>query len=217
MTSPARAPWPLSRILGGAVLLVTLFSVAAVAVGALALAHLDSERQRVETTIDPAALTAQQLYNALVNQETGVRGYALSGTPAFLSPYTQGAADEKTAVTQLRLLLPQLPPASTPELNQALDQAHDWRIRYAQPTIKQVQARRGPVVSPDILAGKAEFDALRAKLAVFERGITGARQQALRALDTASRELDAALLVIAIGLAVVVAVLAAVLRGTAIR
>lgn len=217
MTGPARAPWPLSRILGGAVLLVTLFSVAAVAVGALALAHLDSERQRVETTIDPAALTAQQLYNALVNQETGVRGYALSGTPAFLSPYTQGAADEKTAVTQLRLLLPQLPPASTPELTQALDQAHDWRIRYAQPTIKQVQARRGPVVSPDILAGKAEFDALRAKLAVFERGITGARQQALRALDTASRELDAALLVIAIGLAVVVAVLAAVLRGTAIR
>jgi signal transduction histidine kinase len=211
-------PWPLSRIIGGAVLLVTLFSLAAVVTGGLALAHLDGERGRVETTIDPAALAAQQLYSALLNEETGVRGYALSAKSEFLQPYTLGMAQEKTAITQIRQLLPQLPAASATGFNQAISQAHDWRIRYAQPTIKQVQAADGKVVgSPDILNGKAEFDALRVKLAVFETDVTSTRMRALDSLNRASHLLDAVLLVIAIVLAVVVIVLAVVLRATAIR
>jgi signal transduction histidine kinase len=214
---PASAPWPLSRIIGGAVLLMTVFSLAAVVTGALALAHLDSERQRIETTIDPAALAAQQLYSALLNQETGVRGYALSGNPVFLAPYTQGMAAETAAVAQLRQLLPQLPAASAADLAQTLTQAHDWRTRYAEPTIKQIQASGKPVLSPDILAGKAEFDALRVKFAGFQTGISAIRVQALSALDQASTELHVALLAIAIGLVVVVAGLAVVLRATAIR
>ena len=214
---PASSPWPLSRIIGGAVLLMTVFSLAAVAAGALALAHLDQQRQRIEVTIDPAALAAQQLYSALLNQETGVRGYALSAEPDFLAPYTQGIAAETAAVTQLRKLLPRLPAASVADFTQTLTEASDWRARYAQPTIKQIQDSNKPVVSPDILAGKAEFDALRVKLNSFEAGVSGARQQALNSLDGASTELHVALLAIAIGLAVVVAGLATVLRVTAIR
>src|ERR1700722_13166933 len=132
---PEPSVWTLSRIVGTAVLLMTLFSVAAVVAGAVALAHLDSERQRIETTIDPAALDAQELYSALLNQETGVRGYALSANASFLAPYTQGYATEKTLVTQLHALVPQLPAAATTNLTQTLEQAHDWRTRYAQPTI----------------------------------------------------------------------------------
>jgi signal transduction histidine kinase len=196
---------------------MTLFCVIAVAIGAVALTNLDDQRQRIESTIDPAALTAQQLYSALLNQETGVRGYALSGQADFLTPYTAGMAAEKDAVTALDKLLPQLPAASAADLKQVLNQAHDWRTRYAEPTIRQIQASGKPVVSPDILAGKTEFDALRGKMNVFERGIASTRQQALRDLDAASRDLDAALLIIAIGLALVVAVLAVVLRRTAIR
>jgi signal transduction histidine kinase len=73
------------------------------------------------------------------------------------------------------------------------------------------------VASPDILAGKTEFDALRGKFATFEADVSGTRQQALSSLDEASTELHVALLAIAIGLAVVVAGLAVVLRATAIR
>jgi signal transduction histidine kinase len=214
--SPA-APWPLSKIIGGAVLLITVFSVAAVVTGGLALAHLNQERQRIETTIDPAALAAQQLYSALLNQETGVRGYALSAKPDFLAPYTQGRAAGQAAVAQLRPLLPQLSAASAEDLNQALTQVRDWRTRYAASTIAQIKASGKPVVSPDILAGKAEFDSLRVKLASFEADVSDGRRQALNSLDQASNELDVVLLVIAIGLAVVVAGLAVVLRGTAIR
>jgi signal transduction histidine kinase len=215
-SSPA-SPWPLSRIIGGAVVLMTVFLLAAVVTGVLALAHLNQERHRIETTIDPAALAAQQLYSALLNQETGVRGYALSAKPDFLAPYTQGHAAEMTAAGQLRLLLPKLSAASAADLTAALKQAHDWRIRYAEPTIAQIKAQGKPVVSPDILAGRAEFDSLRAKLAVFEADVSSGRRQALSSLNRASDELDVALLVIAVGLAVVVAVLAVVLRATAIR
>ncbi|HEY6495966.1 MAG TPA: ATP-binding protein [Trebonia sp.] len=196
---------------------MTLFSLAAVVSGAVALAHLKQERQRVDTTIDPAALAAQQLYSALLNQETGVRGYALSGQPAFLAPYTAGLTAENAALGQLRPLLPQLPATSTADLTETIAQASDWRRRYAEPTIRQIQASGKPVVSPDILAGKAEFDALRGKMASFQSDVSSARQQALGALNQASTELDVTLLIIAIGLVVVVTVLAAVLRDTAIR
>ena len=214
---PAASPWTLGRIIGGTVLVIALFSVAAVVTGALALAHLDDERQRIETTIDPAALAAQQLYSALLNQETGVRGYALTGQSAFLAPYNEGVAAEKTADAQLRRLLPQLPAASVTEFDQTLTQADDWRTRYAEPTIKQIQASGKPVVSPDIVGGKAEFDALRVRFATFQADISVARAQALSSLDRASAYLHAVLLVIAIGLALVVAGLAVVLRTTAIR
>src|SRR5580698_2045708 len=112
----ASSPWPLGRVIGAAVLLMALFSVAAVVVGGLALDHLDNERQRIESTLDPAALASQQLYSALLNQETGVRGYALTGKTAFLAPYNEGYAAEKVASDTLHQLAPQLPATSAAEL-----------------------------------------------------------------------------------------------------
>jgi signal transduction histidine kinase len=214
---PASPPWPLSRIIGGAVLVMTALLIAGVVTGAMALAHLNQERNRVEATTDPAALAAQQLYTALLNQETGVRGYALSAEPDFLSPYTEGIAAENAALGQLQPLLPQLPAATAADLTQAVIQANDWRARYAKPTIAQVQATGTPALGPDALAGKAEFDTLRVKLARFEADVSGIRRQELSALDQASNGLDAILLVIAIGLAAAVAGLAIVLRAAALR
>jgi signal transduction histidine kinase len=214
---PAPSRWPLSRIVGGTVLLTALLSLAAIVTGALALAHLNDERQRIETTIDPAALAAQQLYSALLNQETGVRGYALSARLQFLAPYTQGVAAERAALSQLRPLLPQLPARTSADLTATVTQAGDWRSRYAEPTIRQIQTSGKLVLSPDILAGKAEFDELRVKLASFQDDVSAQRHQSVAGLDRASTELDVTLLVIAVGLAVVVAGLALLLRATAIR
>ena len=135
--SPQAAPaavarrWPLSRIVGVAVLALLLFSVAAVVAGGLALLTLRHNRERVVVTLDPAALAVQQLDIAMLNQETGVRGYALSGQQAFLAPYTQGHAEEMSAVATLRRLQGQLPPGSQAELTSVTNQAHYWRTYYA--------------------------------------------------------------------------------------
>ncbi len=82
-------------------LALLLFSVAAVVAGGLALVSLHDSRDRVVNTLDPAALDVQLLDNALLNQETGVRGYALSAQPSFLAPYTHGVAEEKSARASL--------------------------------------------------------------------------------------------------------------------
>src|SRR5580693_2915503 len=169
-----RRRWPLSRIVGVAVLALLLFSVGSVVAGGIALVSLNDARNRVINVIDPATVAAQQLDNALVNQETGVRGYALSAQQSFLAPYTAGAAEEQTAIASLRRLASQLPAATT-------------------------------------------SDALRAKAAVLQADVTSARSSAVATLNATATSLDAVFIAVAIGLALIVALLALGLRATAIR
>jgi signal transduction histidine kinase len=213
---PARR-WPLGRIIGVAVLALLVLSVAAVVAGALALVSLRDARSRVVDVIDPAALQAQQLDNALVNQETGVRGYALSAQQSFLAPYTDGMTEERTALNSLTQLASKLPAGTSADIHSVAVQAHDWRTKYAEPTISQVSRTRKPVVGPDIVTGKTEFDALRAKVAALQADVSGARSSAVTTLQDASNTLDAVFVAIAIGLALIVVILALGLRATAIR
>jgi signal transduction histidine kinase len=213
----AERRWPLSRIVGVAVLVLLLFSVAAVVAGGIALVSLHDARNRVINVIDPAALAALQLDTALVDQETGVRGYALSAQQSFLAPYTQGVTAEQAAIGSLRRLASQLPAATTKDLDSVAAQAHYWRTHYAQPTITQIGRTKKPVLSPDIITGKTDFDALRAKVTVLQADVTSARGSALATLNDATTALDAVFIAVAIGLAVIVALLALGLRAFAIR
>ena len=209
--------WPLSRIVGVAVLAVLLFSVAAMVAGGLALLSLHGNRQRVIATLDPAALQVQQLDIALLDQETGVRGYALSAQLAFLAPYTNGVTEEQDAITALQAVIHQLPNAVAADLQSVITQAHYWRVHYAVPTINEVSRTGKPVVSPTILTGKADFDALRGTIAVLQTEISAARASAVAALNDSATVLDAVFIAVAVGLAVIVVLLALGLRATAIR
>jgi signal transduction histidine kinase len=199
------------------VLALLVFSVAAVPFNALAVLNLSHYRGRVVSTLDPAALQAEELDNSLLNQETGVRGYALSAQPSFLAPYNNGSTEEKAALASLRRALSQLPPATKPDLASVAAQAHYWRLHYAEPAIALVQRTGKPTVGGDITAGKSYFDALRLKVAKLQGDISGARNQALAALSDAGDLLDAVFIAVAIGLAVIVVVLALGLRAAAIR
>ncbi|GAA3058958.1 hypothetical protein GCM10020229_83290 [Kitasatospora albolonga] len=53
----------------------------------------------------PAMSTSFRLESALLNQETGIRGYGLTGNPVFLTPYQQGLADQRTHTARLAELL----------------------------------------------------------------------------------------------------------------
>ena len=115
--------WPLSRIIGVALLILLLFSVAAMVAGGLALLGLHDNRERVVNTIDPARLQVQRLDTALVDQETGVRGYALSGQKDFLAPYNQGVTEERNAISALQAVIGQLPPSAAADLKSVTAQA----------------------------------------------------------------------------------------------
>ena len=215
--APGRKRWPLSRIVSVAVLALLLFSVAAVAVGGLALLNLRHNRERVVLTLDPAALQAQQLDISLLNQETGVRGYALSAQTSFLAPYNSGFAAEKSVIASLKRTAPQVSSTTAADLTSVATQAHYWRIHYAQPAINQVKRTGKPVISPDITAGKAYFDNLRTKIAKLEADISTSRTSAVAGLNDAASLLDVVFVAIAIGLAVIVVSLAIGLRAAAIR
>ena len=208
--------WPLSRIVAGVVLVLLAFSAAAVVAGAIALVSQHEARNRVVGVIDPAALAAQQLDNALVNQETGVRGYALSAQRSFLAPYTEGVAAEGSATAALRQATGQLPAPTASDLDAVITQAQYWRTRYAEPTISQVSRTGKPALSPDIVTGKSDFDALRARVAALQADIAGARGSAVATLNGTSDTLDAVFVAIALGLAVIVVALALGLRATVI-
>ena len=209
--------WPLSRIVNVAVLALLVFSVAAVTVGALAVLNLNHNRGRVVSTLDPATFQVEQLDNSLLNQETGVRGYALSAQLTFLAPYYSGVTEEQAALANLRRALGQLPPAAQGDLASVTAQAHYWRTHYAEPAIALVQRTGKPTVGGNVIAGKAYFDALRVKIAKLQGDISGARTDALAALSDSSSVLDAVFIAVAIGLAVTVVLLGLGLRAIVIK
>ena len=88
-------------------------------------------------------------------------------------------------------------------------QAHFWRTHYAQPTISRISQTGKPVIGADTLTGKADFDALRAKIAVLQADISGARAHAVAALNDSAAVLDAVFIAVAVGLAATVVLLAA--------
>jgi signal transduction histidine kinase len=214
--SPA-GRWPLSRITGVALLVLLLFSVAAVVAGGLALLSLHDNRERVVGTLDPAALDAQRLETALVDQETGVRGYALSAQRDFLAPYYSGVTDEASAIKALQSVIGTLPASAAADLRAVTTQARYWRAHYAQPTIDQVDRTGKPVVSADILTGKADFDALRARVGTLQGDIASSRAHAVGQLNDSSTVLDAVFVAVGAGLAVTVVLLAVGLRAIVIR
>ena len=210
--------WPLSRIIGVALLVLLLFSVAAMVAGGLSLLSLHDNRERVVSTLDPAALEAQRFDTAMVDQETGVRGYALSGQKDFLAPYNTGVTEERAAAKALQAVTKDLPASAARDLKSATTQAQFWRTHYAQPTITQVDKTGKPLVnSPDILTGKADFDALRNRIGVLQDDILGARAHAIAELDGSSTVLDVVFIAVAAGLAATVVLLATGLRATAVR
>ena len=156
--------WPLGRIIGVGVLIAALFSLLAIIVGGVALADLASARSRVVDTLDPAALHASQLEVALLNQETGVRGYALSGgQPGFLRPYWSGLTQQRTHINELRPLLSSVP-GGLADLSQVITRINAWRRAYAGPIVRHGNTSGQPVARPAAEQGKKDFDALRATL-----------------------------------------------------
>jgi signal transduction histidine kinase len=199
--------WPLGRIIGAGVLIAGLFSILAIVVGGAALANLNSVRGQVVDTFDPAATAAAQLGAALLNQETGVRGYALGGRQVFLEPYYLGMSQQRAQVSVLRPLLSGVP-GGPAELAQILAKIGAWRTTYAEPTISQVARTGKPPVSPSIYRGKAYFDSLRVTLRVLQTDIARQRAQAVASLHHSASVLDVTLIGIAVGLLLVLAMFA---------
>jgi signal transduction histidine kinase len=209
------ARWPLRRIIAVSVAAVALFSVAAILVGGIALTTLAESREQVVQRIDPALLQSLRLEAALVDQETGVRGYALGAHESLLRPFTGGQRAEQDAVGQLQDLVGDLPTAST-ALDQVTERAARWRSEYAEPTIAEVEATGRPVASNTNL-GQVIFDTVRAALNRLQDGLSRERVVAADALRSSAATLNAVCIAIAVGFVLIVVTLGITLRFAALR
>src|SRR5215471_19187995 len=144
MVEDPASRWPLGRIIGAAMLTVGLVLLAAITLGAVTLGNLSAARSQVVDQIDPAAMHGSQLYAAMLNQETGVRGYLLSGQRQFLGPYSAGVTAQSRQVAALRPLLAGMGGAQR-DLSTALSRIAAWRTSYAEPAIRKVAATGKPL------------------------------------------------------------------------
>jgi signal transduction histidine kinase len=212
----AASRWPLGRIIAVGMLAVGAVLIAAIVVGSLALNTLSYDRDQVVNTLDPAALHGSQLYAALLNQETGLRGYLISGQQPYLGPYNVGLAAQRHEVKSLGPLLAGLPVARA-ELATTLRSIARWRSAYAAPAIRQVAVTGKPMPGANIATGKADFDRIRSPMAVFQSYLAAQRKQAVAKLRSSATVLDVVGIASAVMLLLVVIALGVGIRAAAIR
>jgi signal transduction histidine kinase len=168
--------------------------------GVTAIVNLASKRNLVADRLDPASNAALRLSNALVNEETGVRGYVLTGEDGFLDPYRTGVVEERRAARDLRRLLDQDGLESVSgDLERVERRADAWRRSYARPTINRVRAEgRGAVGTAGVERGGMLFDRVRRAIRRQEAGLSAARAKGRADLADAATFLSVSFGVIAL-------------------
>lgn len=148
--------------------------------------RVSSSQGALDQRLLPAQTQVSHLESAYIDEETGERGYLLTGNPVFLQPYTQG----EVAATHLQRRLASLlagDVTSTSLLRQVIA-AHDaWRQQNALP---EIAARRtGPLSQSQMdaaaLEGKALFDELRTRLVRLSDRVTSLARAELDSVSNA--------------------------------
>lgn len=194
------------RLLGLMTALVVIVVGAAV-VSNVTLQKVQSNRDLVSTRLQPAAKQSRALLTALVNQETGERGFVLTNDEAFLRPYQEGNARAGQDLAALRRTF-----RGDDEVTRALQRveqaAATWRREAAEPEIEA--ARRGARPRAEELVrsgtGRTHFDRLRSRVEELQRLIdehVRAAQAAdarnltvMRGVNVGSRVVNLALLIL---------------------
>ena len=164
------------------------------------LHRTDTATRQLADDIQPARSNAFQLQAALRDQETGVRGYVITGDPRFLEPYYTGQQAEQAAAAELRQRLSGHDHLLA-DVTAIETVAEQWRTSYAEPLIARVSPGQPfPLSTAEADQGKAEFDELRALFDTQNADILSARDYARADLAAAqtwrNRELIAVLVVI---------------------
>ncbi|MFF2788023.1 ATP-binding protein [Streptomyces sp. NPDC058049] len=145
--------------------------------GAWMLGRTTSLSEDLVDVKSPALSTAIRLESALLNQETGIRGYGLTGTSDFLGPYQQGLADQESDSARLSELL-RADATGLRDLGAVRDAAKAWQERIAGPVAAAPAGAPSPLAAERSAEGKAAFDEVRAALAAQQERLLAERARA---------------------------------------
>jgi signal transduction histidine kinase len=197
---PGRQSWTLRRMFTVGAALTTLLMIAAIALGAVTLGRLTDARTQLLDRIGPATRAYQDLAVAQLNQESGVRGFALTRQDEFLAPYRAGVSAEAVDLEIIRTYL-RTRVGGTAEADAVESAAQAWRAGYGDVVI----AGAGSAV-PDPDVGRVLFDTLRDRMNKLNATLDGDRLEARARLNGAAETLRW----VGTGIAVVIAAFLAV-------
>jgi serine phosphatase RsbU (regulator of sigma subunit)/CHASE3 domain sensor protein len=172
-------PASVSRRVALAFLLSAFLAVIAGALGiSFAVRSSDASRSALKTLL-PAAATANQILADVVDQETGERGFIITGDPLFLQPYDLGRKNTPGLITTLEREL------AGHKIDLALLAQVDvryeaWLHTFAIPQIKEVTSgdAAAAVATEKSGEGRELFDSLRESMSGLSSRI-GVEQSAL--------------------------------------
>src|ERR1051325_6264641 len=128
--------------------------------------HASREAMRVQETLREL----EEVLSTMVDAETGMRGYVLSGEERFLEPYNHALATIDGHMANLRRLLHQtsVPDGRLPQLEKAVNDQLAFR-RGAVEKVKTAGASEAVRRSISIDEGKRGMDIIRRIIDEFER------------------------------------------------
>jgi signal transduction histidine kinase len=166
----AFANWPISRklLVAFAAVVTAIFASSAILYDRLRVIE-EIRNSRIHTT--NVLETLGNVLDAMVNQETGVRGYLIGGDEKFLEPYHKGAASFGVSMDKLAGLT-----ARDASQQQRLDElralAEKWRAEVAEREIglmARPDSRQEARAFESSRVGKAVMDQIRAKVDEIDR------------------------------------------------
>ncbi|MFE9427418.1 ATP-binding protein [Kitasatospora sp. NPDC006697] len=196
--------WLLTGVAASSALLIGLGSL-----GAWVFLRADDATDRLVNRTSPALVAAVHLETGLLDQETGIRGYGLTGRTDFLTPYQDGLAEQRQATGDLRSALAGDGPALA-DLDTVLQRAEAWQRAIAQPLAATPAGTPAPAAGALADQGKSLFDSLRAAISVQQRHLQSEEAAARADLAAAKRLRD---LVVALIACVLAALAALVFEG----
>jgi methyl-accepting chemotaxis protein len=170
--------------------LIALATVQSAVVYQVTRDYQDKARWREHTVEVISHATAAS--NALVNMETGYRGFVITGKEEYLAPYTAGQQAASAELAKLGDLTADNP-VQVARWKSVGQQAAAWRVTVAEPAIAlRRRVGRGEVSLDEAIRtasrpdGKTRFDAMRAVFETAvgaERALLGPRTAAVTAAD----------------------------------
>ncbi len=179
--------WTLRRRLTITFVVLSVLAITGTALAVTAVARVDEAQHRQVDRLDPAIQAGADLLVALLNQETGLRGYALTRDAEFLQPFAQGQAAVKTDLDRLSARIGD--DATLRSLFTDLSiRARAWQQDYAAvaiETVRDTPLERLPAVPFD--RGKGLFDRIREAYDALQQQLVTDRKEARDQLGTATQ------------------------------
>ncbi len=160
--------------------LCVVVGIVLLGLGLVAAGTASASRQYLDillTKSGPMRAGVEALGTALVDQETGIRGYALSGQRADLVPYERGLSNEKELTDQIRGLLGPSDGAIRTQLDRVTTSSREWRATVAEPVIAAIASGAGPDSAQLLIndAARVRFDGLRVEVTQLQEEILAYR------------------------------------------